>query len=192
MSIPDTPPPSNPARAHETAPAKNGWGWILAYGIIVLLIGIVALLNPVATGFATGILLGIILLFYAGAAIVAGLSALSQRARWTEILLGVLALVAGVFVLSNPFAGALSLVWAIGAWLLIAGIFQIIGAFRMTQDRGWRLFMGIIDAVLGGFLLFGGPAIGLVWLAIAVGISFLLRGLFLILVAFGVRNLGRM
>src|SRR3546814_9481448 len=33
----------------------TGWGWILAYGVIVFLVGLLALFNPLATGMATGL-----------------------------------------------------------------------------------------------------------------------------------------
>jgi uncharacterized membrane protein HdeD (DUF308 family) len=45
--------------------------------------------------------------------------------------------------------------------------------------------------VLGGFLLFSGPASSLVFLAGIVGISFLFRGVFLIILALGLRRLSR-
>ena len=167
------------------------WGWIFAYGALVILIGILALANPLATWLATGVLFGLMLLLFGVAAVASGLSSLSQRARWIEIALGALAVIVGLVVLFNPFAGALSLVWAIGAWLLVAGIFQIVGAIRVAQDRGWRLFLGIVDTLLGALLLFGGPAVGAVYLAIAVGLSFLIRGVFLIFLALAVRKLAQ-
>lgn len=169
----------------------TGWGWILAYGVLVIAIGFLALCNPLATGLATGVLFGFILLVYGVTAIAAGLSSLSTRARWIEILLGAVSLIAGVIVLFNPFAGALSLAWAIGAWLLVSGIFQISGALRAVHDRGWRLFLGLLDVVLGGWLLFSSPVTALAFLAIAVGVSFLFRGMFLVMLALGLRKLGR-
>lgn len=170
---------------------RAAWGWVLVYGILTSIIGVIALLNPVVTGLATGVLLGFSLLIYGVFAVVAGFSSLATRSRWIEILLGVLALVAGVIVLVNPFAGALSLVWAIGAWLLVIGIFEIIAAVKTAQDRGWRLFLGVVDALLGAYLLFTGPGAGLVFLAVMFGISFLFRGAFLIALALGLRRLAK-
>src|SRR3546814_4774066 len=80
-------------------------------------------------------------------------SDLSRRARWIELLLGVLGIVAGAVTIFNPFAGALSLVLLIGAWLLVSGIFEIVSALRIAHDRAWRLVLGVLDVVLGGVLL---------------------------------------
>ncbi|MPT48978.1 MAG: hypothetical protein E2598_11255 [Sphingobium sp.] len=170
---------------------KTGWGWVLAYAVLVTLIGVLALTNPVITGLATGVMLGVTLLIYGGFAIAAGISSLKGRARWLELLLGALALITAFIVLINPFAGALSLVWAIGAWLLIAGILEIISAVKTQYDRGWRLFLGVLDSILGGFLLFSSPATGLSFLAAIVGISFLFRGVFLAMLALGLRRIGK-
>ena len=40
------------------------WGWIFAYGALVILIGILALANPLATWLATGVLFGLMLLLF--------------------------------------------------------------------------------------------------------------------------------
>src|SRR3546814_10719911 len=121
---------------------------------------------------ATGLLIGVMLVVYGIFAIIAGVSSLSRRARWIELLLGVLGIVAGAVPIFNPFAGARSLVLLIGAWLLVSGIFEIVSALRIAHDRAWRLVLGVLDVVLGGLLLFSGPGTGLVFLAFCVGISF--------------------
>src|SRR3546814_17953336 len=74
-----------------------------------------------------------------------------------------------------------------GAWLLVSGIFEIVSALRIAHDRAWRLVLGVLDVVLGGLLLFSGPGTGLVFLAFCVGISFLFRGVFLVVLALGLR-----
>jgi uncharacterized membrane protein HdeD (DUF308 family) len=169
----------------------KAWGWVLAYGILLLLIALVVIANPLVAGVATGLLIGVVLVIYGIAAIAAGWTSLSQRARWVEVLLGLLALVAGIFAILNPVAGALSLVWAIGAWLTVSGGFQIAFALKARHDRGWRLFLGVLDVVLGLILLFSNPATGLAFLAVIIMISLVVRGVFLILLANTLRKLIR-
>src|SRR3546814_14158377 len=74
---------------------KTGWGWILAYGVIVFLVGLLALSNPTATGLATGLLLGVMLFIYGLYAIIAGVSYSSRRPRWIALLLCLRCIVSG-------------------------------------------------------------------------------------------------
>ena len=80
----------------------------------------------------------------------------------------------------NPVAGALSLVWAIGVWLLVSGGFQIAFALKARHDKGWRLLLGVVDVLLGLILITSNPAVGLAFLAVIVAISLGIRGIFLI------------
>lgn len=169
-------------REMQRAPGQT-WGWVMAYGVVLLLAALIVLVNPLVAGVATGLILGVMLVVYGVAAIAAGWTSLSTRARWTEILLGALALIAGIFTIVDPVAGALSLVWAIGVWLVIAGGFQIAAALKARHDKGWRLFMGVLDVVLGLVLLFAGPVAGLAFLALIVAISLTVRAVFLIQLA---------
>lgn len=169
--------------------SRNGWKWVLAYGVLLFLVALVVLVNPIVAGVATGLVLGVVLIVYGVAAVATGFSALSTRARWTEILLGALALIAGIFAIVDPVAGALSLVWAIGVWLIIAGGFQVGFASKARHDRGWRLFLGALDILLGLVLLFAGPLAGLAFLAVIVAVSFTVRGVFLVRLALALKKI---
>ncbi|GAB7553625.1 hypothetical protein NRB_31330 [Novosphingobium sp. 11B] len=169
-------------REMERAPGST-WGWVMAYGVLLILAALIVLLNPLVAGVATGLILGVILIVAGVAAVAAGWTSLSSRARWTEILLGVLALLAGIFAVADPVAGALSLVIAIGLWLVVSGVFQIAFALKARHDKGWRLLLGVLDVVLGLVLLFSSAATGLAFLAIIVAISLTVRAVFLIQLA---------
>jgi len=168
-----------------------GWGWLLAYGVLVVIIGFLALLNPLATGLATGLFLAAVLIVYGVAAVISAASSITRRGRWVELALGLLALATGILIAFAPYLGALSLVWAMGFWLFVSGVVQIGCAIRVRTDRGWRLLLGIVDLLLGLILLFAGPLPGLAFLALMVGISFLFRGAFLITLALAIRRILR-
>ena len=168
---------------------SGGWGWVLGYGLLLIVSGILALYHPIIAGFAAGVLFGFLLLLYGVLSFLAGIGALSTRGRIVEILLGIVAVAAGFFVLFDPLLGAASLAWAIGVWLLVAGVFEIVLAVKAPHDRGWRILLGLIDVVLGGLLTFSGPAIGIAFMAAAIGISFLFRGVFLVTLGLHLRRL---
>jgi uncharacterized membrane protein HdeD (DUF308 family) len=162
---------------------SRGWGWILAYGILLAVVGGIALVEPLATGLATGFFVAYVLIAGGFLGIVAGFSGKGWRNKWLDIAVGLLSLILGLLVLWNPFVGAFSLVWAIGFWLVVIGMLEISAAFRSAHHRGWLVLPGIIDIVLGIALLFAGPATALLLLAAVIGISFIFRGAFLVLFA---------
>nr|WP_272945236.1 DUF308 domain-containing protein [Sphingobium sp. DC-2] len=158
----------------------------LAYAVLVMLIGLAALLNPLAAGLATSLLLDWGLLAHGVVAIVGGGGPRSRQ--WIEVLRGLVAFLFGILVLFDPLAGAMSLAWALSFWLVVCAMVQIIDAVRSAQDRTWKLLMAAVDLLLGSFLLFSGPSEALAFLALAVGISFLFRGTYLIAMALAWRE----
>lgn len=166
-----------------------GWGWLMAYGLLVTAIGVMALLNPLATGVATGLVLAAGLTFYGIVTLAIALWFMVGGARWTELMLGLAALVAAVYLFVHPLVGALTLVWVIGLWLVVSGAFHILSALRLPVHRLWRLASGVLDVALGLFLLFDGPGAGLFLLSMLVGISFLSRGIMLMSAALAIRRI---
>jgi uncharacterized membrane protein HdeD (DUF308 family) len=168
--------------------ARVGWGWTFAAGIVLVAAGIVAIFHPFATTLATGLLLGWSLIAAGAFALVAGVTDLRARGGWLYAVLGLLAVLAGAVVMFNPFAGALSLVWAIGAWLVVGGILELFGGLSARRGRTWLMLLGLVDILIGVLLMFMDPFSALFLLAVAVGVSLLLRGIGLVLLGLGLRR----
>ncbi|WP_114952447.1 HdeD family acid-resistance protein [Sphingosinicella terrae] len=176
----------------ETARLRPGWGWVLVLGIVLVVAGVLAILQPIATSLATGIILAWLLIAGGIFAVVAGMTDLRAVGGWIYVLLGLLSVLAGIIVMINPFSGVLSLVWAIGAWLVLAGLLQLAGAARAPAGKGWLVFLGLVDIILGIALMIMDPFSALFFLAVAIGVSFVVRGAGAILFALGLRRLSRL
>ena len=98
---------------------------------------------------ATGIYVGAMLCVAGGFAFVGSLSHIKMRGAWLPALLGLLSMVVGAAFLYNPAAGSVTLVWFIGAWLLVGGIFEFATAFSTPIGRGWLILVGLVDLALG-------------------------------------------
>ena len=114
----------------------DGWVFILSMGILGVLVGGYALLNPPVSMVAfvyvvsfMAILLGISLI------------AMGRRVReliegeWVLYLTGALSILFGVLIVLHPGSGALSVVWFIAAWAVIIGILRIAFAFVVKNLR---------------------------------------------------------
>ncbi len=172
-----------------TERAARNWGWILAYGVLLIIVGIFALVNPLATGLAVGVLLGSCFLVGGIISLGAAFQNVGWRSKLVDIVFGLLALVAGFICLVDPFGGAVSLVWVIGVFFLVNGGFEFVEGMRTGHEKIWLTLLGVCDMLIGFWAtFFMGPGAALLALAMLVGIGFLFRGTLLSALAFQVRS----
>ena len=131
------------------AKAPKGYpriGSLILGGLLGILAGLLTFVMPGITA------LGLLMLIAAWA-IVTGIMEVVAAIRlrkiianeWLLILAGIASVAFGVILFLQPAAGALALIWWIGAWALIFGILLIVLAFRM---RNWKGFVTIERATL--------------------------------------------
>jgi uncharacterized membrane protein HdeD (DUF308 family) len=119
-------------------------GSLIFGGLLGILAGLLAFVMPGITA------LGLLILIAAWA-IATGVMELVAAVRlrkiitneWLLILAGIASVAFGVILLLQPAAGALALVWLIGAWALVFGILLMILAFRV---RNWKGFIAVSTA----------------------------------------------
>lgn len=156
---------------------KDWSGWDYVPGIAFTVVGILALLEPPLASLAAGVYLGAMLCVAGAFMLAGGLANIDHRGGWLSALLGLLSLVAGLLVLYNPIAGAVSLVWIMGAWFIVGGIFELAMGFSITVGRAWLILVAIINIALGVWVTTMSPANAFAFLGYLVGISLSLRGL---------------
>ena len=92
---------------------------------------------------------------------------------------GIVVALFGLVLLVAPGASLVFLVWLLGIYLLIAGIFRIIGIFLDSSYWGWKLAAGIL-CLLAGPAILSNPlwstALVSTWLVILVGFLAMLQG----------------
>jgi uncharacterized membrane protein HdeD (DUF308 family) len=119
----------------DGADSSSRW-WLAAVGIISILAGLATFFWPGMTAF-------VLLMFIAGWAIATGAleiwGAIQLRkeidGEWALILTGILSVAFGVFVFARPDTGALALIYTIGVYAILSGIFYIVLAFRLKQYK---------------------------------------------------------
>jgi uncharacterized membrane protein HdeD (DUF308 family) len=70
-------------------------------------------------------------------------------------LSGGIALIVGLLILRDPLQTVVVLGLILGAWWVVAGVVDIIGALISPRPdgRGWEIFAGVVSVLAGGFLL---------------------------------------
>jgi len=113
---------------------KDGWWIMLLIGVLGLLVGGYALMNPPISILAfiyivafQAILLGVFL-------VMLGYKVRQATTReWILYLTGGLSILFGILVVANPVAGSLSIVYMIAAWAIIIGALKIAFGFRIRN-----------------------------------------------------------
>jgi uncharacterized membrane protein HdeD (DUF308 family) len=105
----------------------------------------------------------------------------SPRYWWVFLLRGILFILVGIYMIASPLTSFIALGFMFGLIILLTGIAELMHTIRDhgAANRGWHLFLGIIDIILG-IILMGHIAASVDLLRIIVGIWFLFRGISLI------------
>lgn len=156
--------------------ARNWW-LLLLRGIAAILFGLLAFAWPGITLLSLVILYGFYALFDGLFAILAAIKGGNAESRWWLILIGILGVAAGLLTFFWTGVTALVLTMFIGAWALIHGVFEIIGAIKIRKeiDNEWWLILSGALSVLFGLLILimpGAGALALIWVIGAYAIVF--------------------
>ncbi len=165
--------------------AGSGRGWFIALGVVLVILGLVALFNAVDATLVTTIIIGWLLVI-AGIANVIGAFTTSSGLGWrlVQILLGILYVVVGFNVIADPLAGAIAVTIVFGAMLIADGIFRIVAVFMDRGPNGvWMIVLAVINILLGLWLWTGIPLSGIA-IGIFVGIQLLVAGMAWIIMGF--------
>jgi uncharacterized membrane protein HdeD (DUF308 family) len=165
-------------------------GWDYLPGIAFILVGVLALMMAPLTSLATGLYVGAMLCVAGAFAFIGGLAHIKRGGAWLAALLGLLSIVVGAVFLYNPVAGAVTLVWMIGGWLIVGGVLELGTAFTMPFGKGWLVLVGLVDLALGAIVLFMDPVQAFAFLGYYVGISFIFRGLWTVVFVGEVHEVG--
>jgi uncharacterized membrane protein HdeD (DUF308 family) len=130
---------------------KRASGFSILLGILMIIAGIIAMLAPWEAGLVITLVVGWSAIFNGVAQMIFGFQTHGGWHVILEIILGIIYIIAGIFLLMHPRAGLLALTLFLASFLLVYGIFALMLAFRMRphQGWGWVLFDAIVTILLG-------------------------------------------
>jgi uncharacterized membrane protein HdeD (DUF308 family) len=175
-----------------TQSIREHWKLFLVEGIILVVLGLVAIvIPPLATLWAT-IVLGWVFLFSGVAGLITTFGARHAPGFWWSLLSALLAIAAGLVLLISPVRGAISLTFLLIAFFVIEGVLSIMYALEhkreLTGQWGWMLFSGIVDLILAVIIFAGLPGSAAWALGLLVGINMLFGGSAMIAMAMHARS----
>jgi uncharacterized membrane protein HdeD (DUF308 family) len=170
------------------------WGWALAFGIVTLLAGLLALAWPGRTIVVLAVLFGIQLMVAGIFRFVAAFATddATGATRVLLALLGVLSFIVGLYALRHILVTVTTLALLLGIFWIVNGTVEAFTALshREIQGRGWTVFMGLLS-IAAGVVVLVYPGISLATLAVVLGIWLLVFGIMEIVLAFQLRSVGQ-
>lgn len=158
--------------------AHRTWGWYLALGILLTLVGIYAIANDIAASFVSVIVLGGLLIVAGVAQLIGAFMARGAGHVILLLLVGALDIIVGWMLIQHPELGALFLTLLLSVLFVFGGIYRLVAALWLQfPNYGWIAFSGLVTLALGVLLWTSWPISGLWFIGIAVGVNFIFAGL---------------
>lgn len=165
-----------------TAPMERhepGRGWQVFWGVLLIVVGVLALLMPAIAALATALLFGWLLLFAGIFELVHAFQTRHRNGFGWRLASGILTFVLGLAIVFLPVAGIASLALLVGGFLFAAGIARTVLAFRMKPLKGWGwvLFDGLLSIGVAILIALGWPASSIAIIGFLTGFTLIFDGL---------------
>lgn len=166
------------------------WGWFVALGIVLLVLGFIGFIYVVAATLVSVIFIGVLML-------IGGIGQLIHAWRvkqlagflfWTAS--GLLYAGAGVLALVNPLAGAAVMTLLLGATLIAVGALRLWIWFNNRGQRGWQwlALSGVITLATGILVAALWPGNSMWLLGLILSIDLLFQGWSALLLGLALRQ----
>lgn len=169
---------------------RQRWGWFLALGIVLIVLGTVAVGSAVLMTLATMVFIGWLMIIGGLMQVVHAFATKSWGGFFIDLLSGILYVVVGFMIIANPGATAVALTLLISMFLIFGGIFRIVAAVMVRfQNWVWLLLHGVISLLLGILIWQQWPFSGLWVIGLVVGIDMIFNGWSLVMLGLVAKNL---
>jgi uncharacterized membrane protein HdeD (DUF308 family) len=170
------------------------WRLFLTEGIILLILGLLAIIVPPIATIAVEVLVGWLLLMSGIVGLIATLRMRGAPGFAWSLVSAIVAIVAGIVLLAWPLSGALSLTMILTGFLVIEGVVSIFYALEHKRELSGRwgvmLFSGVVDLLLAGIIFAGLPGTAVWAIGLLFGVNLVFGGSAIIAMALHARNLG--
>ncbi len=171
---------------------KKHWWLLMVEGVVLIILGILAIGYPVVATIAVDLYIGWLFLIAGVIGLIALFAAEDIAAFLWTIVTAALAVVLGVLLIWKPATGAMSLTFALSAFFFAEGVFQVITsiAYRKVIPSvwGWMLASGVCDLILVAIIVASWPLSAAWTLGLLAGVNLLTSGVAIVMMAMAARG----
>lgn len=181
----------NTILTHLASSLARGWWLLLLRGLVAIIFGVLAWVQP-------GITLAALVLLFGAYSMADGVLCLwtattgpkGHEYWWLLLLQGLVGIGIGFLTFFAPGITALALLFYIAIWAIATGVLEIAAAIRLRKeiDNEWLLLVAGLASVAFGILLAAQPAAGALAVLWLIGSYAILFGVLLLILAFKIRK----
>lgn len=163
-------------------------------GLVLAVLGILALASPAIAGTAVVYVIGGMLLLAGLFQVFAAWRSEGWADKVIPAIMGVLTVLAGAAVLAHPILGLKFLALMLAIFFIVDGVWKIVASFSYRPAPGWLavLLSGVVALALGGMIWKQWPLEGENAVGILVGVDLLATGIAFLILGMSIRNMKRM
>jgi uncharacterized membrane protein HdeD (DUF308 family) len=155
----------------------HNWGWFLAFGVVLLLLGVAAIVRSVTSTVVSTVFFGWVLIFASLIEFVDAFMVGKWAGFFLHLLVAILFAVTGLLMAMTPVISAEAATFLMSMFFLIGGLYQLVAALvTHLQGWGWQALNGVVASILGFLLLAQWPLSGLYAIGLFVGIDLIFYG----------------
>lgn len=176
---------------NEVALYKRNWWMFLISGIVTLMFGFVAVINPAMTFVTLGFFFGLYLLISGVIDIVVSLAAAKSKQFWIlGLVLGALEALVGIYILQRPGLAFDTFILFIALGLLLKGVVHAVEVFDSKYDAIYRTWQAIaaVVCVLASVFVWRYPVQGTTAFVWILGVFAIINGPLMIAFAVEAKN----
>jgi uncharacterized membrane protein HdeD (DUF308 family) len=173
-----------------TPDVRKAGTWVIVWGVLLIVTGFIAIMQPAVAALAFELLLGWLLIFAGVVEIVYAVQQRGHEGFRFKMLTAILTLVLGIFLLLRPGLGIASIALLIGAVMLAHGVSSAMLAFKLRprQGWGWVLFDGLLSIVIALLIATGWPQSSIGFIGVLIGIVLMYGGVWRIMLGRALRS----
>jgi uncharacterized membrane protein HdeD (DUF308 family) len=157
---------------------RGKWAAIAAFGVLLVVLGVAALVFSLIATVATVTLNGVLFLIAGGAEIGIGMHSREWGRFFLWVIGGLIYIAAGVLCIVNPIFASVVLTLLLGAGLIAAGVVRALLAFQLPADhpRSLILVAAAVSILLGLIIVGHWPLDSVYVLGTLLGVDLLFHG----------------
>jgi uncharacterized membrane protein HdeD (DUF308 family) len=153
------------------------WWVFLIFGIVSVIVGLLALSCAFSATMASVFVFGVLLVIAGMAEVFHAVMVRKLSGFALHLLAAALYLLVGLFMLEDPVQAALVLTLLLGAFFFVGGLLRIIFSLVARSPAWpWVVLNGVVDLILGVLILNRWPESSLWVIGLFIGIDLIING----------------